>query len=60
MWPTGYTLLRFLPTARDDNATAERIILGVAGGSGSGWTTAVEEIRRRLHPFPGSVIHHDA
>jgi len=37
-----------------------RILLGVAGGSGSGKTTVVEEIIRSLHPFPVSVIHHDA
>ncbi len=28
----------------------DRIILGVAGGSGSGKTTVVEEILRGLHP----------
>jgi len=38
----------------------KRILLGVAGGSGSGKTTVVEEIIRSLHPFPVSVIHHDA
>ena len=38
----------------------ERILLGVAGGSGSGKTTVVEEILRGLHPRPVSVIHHDA
>ena len=38
----------------------ERILLGVAGGSGSGKTTVVEEIIRSLHPFPVSVIHHDS
>jgi uridine kinase len=38
----------------------ERIILGVAGGSGSGKTTVVEEILRSLRPFPVSVIHHDS
>jgi len=38
----------------------ERIILGVAGGSGSGKTTVVEEICRSLHPAPVSVIHHDS
>jgi len=37
-----------------------RILVGVAGGSGSGKTTVVEEILRSLHPFPVSVIHHDA
>jgi uridine kinase len=38
----------------------DRILVGVAGGSGSGKTTVVEEILRSLHPFPVSVIHHDA
>ena len=38
----------------------ERLILGVAGGSGSGKTTVVEEICRSLHPSPVSVIHHDS
>lgn len=38
----------------------ERILLGVAGGSGSGKTTVVEEIVRGLAPAPVSVIHHDA
>ena len=37
-----------------------RLILGVAGGSGSGKTTVVEEICRSLHPAPVSVIHHDS
>lgn len=39
---------------------SERILLGVAGGSGSGKTTVVDEILRSLHPFPVSVIHHDS
>jgi len=39
---------------------SERIILGVAGGSGSGKTTVVKEILRSLHPTPVSVIHHDS
>lgn len=38
----------------------ERLILGVAGGSGSGKTTVVEEILRSLRPAPVSVIHHDS
>jgi uridine kinase len=38
----------------------DRILLGVAGGSGSGKTTVVEEILRSLRPSPVSVIHHDA
>jgi uridine kinase len=37
-----------------------RVLLGVAGGSGSGKTTVVKEILQRLHPLPVSVIHHDA
>jgi uridine kinase len=32
----------------------------VAGGSGSGKTTVVEEIIRALRPYPVSVIHHDS
>ena len=38
----------------------DRIILGVAGGSGSGKTTVVEEILRNLRPAPISIIHHDS
>jgi len=38
----------------------DRLILGVAGGSGSGKTTVVEEILRSLQPTPISVIHHDS
>ena len=39
---------------------SERIILGVAGGSGSGKTTVVEEILRSLRRTSVSVIHHDS
>jgi uridine kinase len=39
---------------------ADRILVGVAGGSGSGKTTVVEEMVRGLEPFPVTVIHHDA
>ena len=39
---------------------SERVILGVAGGSGSGKTTVVDEILRGLHPTPVAVIHHDS
>lgn len=35
-------------------------VVGVAGGSGSGKTTVVEEIVRRLSPIPVTVIHHDS
>jgi uridine kinase len=38
----------------------ERLILGVAGGSGSGKTTVVEELLRSLRPAAVSVIHHDS
>lgn len=38
----------------------DRILVGVAGGSGSGKTTVVEEMVRGLNPFPVTVIHHDA
>lgn len=36
------------------------VVLGVAGGSGSGKTTVVREVCRRLGPGVASVIHHDA
>lgn len=41
---------------------AERppVLLGVAGGSGSGKTTVVEAIVRALDPDEVSVIHHDS
>jgi uridine kinase len=38
----------------------DRVLVGVAGGSGSGKTTVVDEILRGLAPFPVSVLHHDA
>jgi uridine kinase len=38
----------------------DRLIVGFAGGSGSGKTTVVREILRSLHPAPVSVIHHDS
>jgi len=36
------------------------LILGVAGGSGSGKTTVVSQIIRGLDPIPVSVLHHDS
>lgn len=36
------------------------LIVGVAGGSGSGKTTVVRELARRLSPRTVTVIHHDA
>ncbi|MFQ5747733.1 MAG: uridine kinase [Gemmatimonadota bacterium] len=36
------------------------IVLGVAGGSGSGKTTVVREIIRELAPVRASVLHHDS
>ncbi|CAN5797859.1 uridine kinase [soil metagenome] len=36
------------------------VIVGVAGGSGSGKTTVVREILNRLRPDRVSVVHHDA
>jgi uridine kinase len=36
------------------------LVLGVAGGSGSGKTTVVQEIVQRTGPDRVSVIHHDA
>jgi len=44
----------------DGRSLADRVLVGVAGGSGSGKTTVVEEILRSLRPFPVSVIHHDS
>ncbi len=36
------------------------VVMGVAGGSGSGKSTVVREVRRLLAPGTTSVIHHDA
>jgi uridine kinase len=36
------------------------LILGVAGGSGSGKTTVVSQIIRALEPVPVSLLHHDS
>ena len=36
------------------------VVMGVAGGSGSGKSTVVREVRRLLEPRATSVIHHDA
>lgn len=36
------------------------LILGVAGGSGSGKTTVVSQIIRGLDPVPVSLLHHDS
>ncbi|MFO7589160.1 MAG: uridine kinase [Gemmatimonadota bacterium] len=36
------------------------LILGVAGGSGSGKTTVVSQIIGGLDPIPVSVLHHDS
>lgn len=36
------------------------VLLGVAGGSGSGKSTVVREVVRRLEPSIASVIHHDS
>lgn len=36
------------------------VLVGVAGGSGSGKTTVVREILHRLRPDRVSVVHHDA
>jgi len=36
------------------------VVLGVAGGSGSGKSTVVREVRRLLHPRTTTVLHHDA
>jgi uridine kinase len=37
-----------------------RVVLGVAGGSGSGKTTVVREIVRGLGPDQVTLLHHDA
>ncbi len=36
------------------------LILGVAGGSGSGKTTVVSQIVRAMEPVPVSLLHHDS
>jgi uridine kinase len=36
------------------------LILGVAGGSGSGKTTVVSQVMRDLDPIPTSLLHHDS
>jgi uridine kinase len=36
------------------------VLIGVAGGSGSGKTTVVREIIRSLGPDQVAVIHHDS
>ena len=36
------------------------LILGVAGGSGSGKTTVVSQIIRAMEPVPVSLLHHDS
>jgi uridine kinase len=36
------------------------LILGVAGGSGSGKTTVVSQIIRGIDPVPVSLLHHDS
>ena len=36
------------------------LVIGVAGGSGSGKTTVVNEIIKRAAPEPVSLLHHDA
>jgi uridine kinase len=45
---------------KKDRGVSERILLGVAGGSGSGKTTVVEGILSRMQPTTVSVIHHDS
>jgi len=42
------------------NAPHGPVVLGVAGGSGSGKSTVVREVCRILGPGVASVIHHDA
>lgn len=42
------------------SAQVRPVVLGVAGGSGSGKSTVVREVCRLLGPGVASVIHHDA
>ena len=41
-------------------AGSRPLILGVAGGSGSGKTTVVSQIIRAMEPVPVSLLHHDS
>jgi uridine kinase len=45
---------------RERNSGARPIVMGVAGGSGSGKTTVVGEIIRGLEPTVVSLLHHDS
>jgi uridine kinase len=47
-------------TAPARPAPGRPLVLGVAGGSGSGKTTVVREVVHRLRPDRVAVIHHDA
>jgi len=40
--------------------SSRAVVLGVAGGSGSGKSTVVREVCRLLHPRTASILHHDA
>lgn len=42
------------------DATSRPVVLGVAGGSGSGKSTVVREVCRLLEDGTASVLHHDA
>ena len=41
-------------------ATAKPFVMGIGGGSGSGKSTIVQELKEKLGPEKMSVIHHDA
>jgi len=40
--------------------TAKPFVMGIGGGSGSGKSTIVQELKEKLGPEKMSVIHHDA
>ena len=42
------------------DADPRTVVLGVAGGSGSGKSTVVREVCRLLHPEEATILHHDA
>ncbi len=50
-WPGGSTWCR---------TVTETVVLGIAGGTGSGKSTVVRKVRRLVGPGRVSVLHHDA
>src|SRR5690606_22292785 len=47
-------------TRMDETAVIRPVVIGVAGGSGSGKTTVVRGIMRELGDRDATVIHHDS